>query len=504
MIDGVYDVLLRGTAVGARSFYDGWSDIDLSVIFDKPTMKAYDMVRDSFSKIKKSCDIKISLTLVDVDDFKRSYHNHGIKPVYYTSLLGSSSESLLLGSKQTCYQDDGSTELSRCGTMRFQHLISDCFCNIVYLIHDIRSRYLNTDINDLKIYAKDALHIIRRSKYLVINSYFIATGEVLEFIDERALEVFKELNLDYFKSISDFRNEWSAIAKDRERITQIVDVALSVCNYVYKEACAMFDIKSQKRKIVVFSDCIDIAFAEVYQKLVGELDKLGVMSYDIAPLVEVASFSVTNAAFSLRLMAEVASPGTVFLVIVNGQSNNPERIFGETENGIVFVGNNSGYFSWLLQDFGIKEVYKTRVDRIANNKSFGGRNVQTPLAAQIVSGMPYDSLGTIFDRSLLNMEVIKDGTIVHIDNFGLMKVKLQVTEEIERSTSIDVYVNSELRATAKFRTKMKTASDGEWCVFPGSSLDPALLEVAKVRSFNSAADLGASVGDIITLACKNG
>jgi S-adenosylmethionine hydrolase len=505
---GIYDVILRGTAVEECGFCDGWSDVDLSVVFDKLTTQAYRVVRDCLSSIREDCgdSIKISVTLVDVNDFRREDHNHGIKPLYYSALLDDSLVSLLRN--EPALRERYHTVSSK--PVFLPYVVTDCFCNVVYLVHDIRMRYLNTDITDLEKYSRDALHIIRRSKYVVLNSYFVITGKIIERIDEETMKeilgVFNCLEQDCFRSVylSDLKHRWEAVSKDCKEVTQVVDTVVGICDYIYKEVCTMFDFNKKKRKkIVVFSDCTDIAFVEVHQKLIAELDRLGVASYDIAPLVEVANFSVINASFCLRLIADVSEPGTIFLVIANAQNNNPERIFGETDNGLIFVGNNSGYFSWLLKDLGLKSIYRTNIDRAISNKSFGGRNVQTPLAAQIAAEVSYDSLGTPFDRSLLTNIDIKDGTIVHIDNFGLMKMKLYATKELEKSSSVDIYVNSEFRVTAKFKTKMKTASDGEWCVFPGSSLDPPLLEIARVRSPDSAAELCARVGDVITLVSKN-
>ena len=85
------------------------------------------------------------------------------------------------------------------------------------------------------------------------------------------------------------------------------------------------------------------------------------------------------------------------------------------KNGIIFIGNNSGYFSWLFKDFGIEKLYRTKMNRAVDNRSFGGRNVQVPLASQIAAGMKYEELGDLTDPSILNDVEIKKGTVVHID-----------------------------------------------------------------------------------------
>lgn len=495
-IEGVYDVILRGTSTDPEQLLDSWSDIDFSVVIERSVPSVYQMLRQVATEVRSQSDFKISITVVELNDFVRDKHNHGIKPEFYTERLGDS-QSLL---------DKNTLQLRHFGRGKHDsYSVQDSFRHVVYLVHDIRNGYLLLSREDTDQFFEISKHILKRSQHVIRDAIYTISRQYSEQLD---LDLFQKLfGSDYLtatKQIFQVKDLWGDLVDDHELLDRMVSEAVTVSDHVYKVTCSYMDKLRKRKKIVVFSDCTDIAYTEVYQKLTGELESLEVQNYDILPLVPISNFSVTNAAFSIRLMADLCEEGTIFLVIVNGVNSNPIRVFGETQNGIIFVGNNSGYFSWLLKDFGLKKAYQSRKDRKTDNRSFGGRNVQAPIAARIAAGIEYDEIGVPCDPSLINMAEIPQGSVVHIDNFGLMKINLPITNEIEMSSSVDIFVNNEYRTTAVFTKKMKTSKTGEWVVFPGSSLSPPLLELARVRSQHSADELGVSVDDVITLVCQNG
>ena len=255
--------------------------------------------------------------------------------------------------------------------------------------------------------------------------------------------------------------------------------------------------ENKKNKVVIISDCTDISYNELYQTLCYELDQNNMDDVQIAPLVPVKNFSIENTAFAVRIMAEICSPGTIFLVVVNGTNNNPERIFGRLKNGIIFVGNNSGYFNWLFDDVGIDTVFKNNIDRTKNKKSFGGKHVQAPTVAKLLSGIPFQAIGEPFNVESISNYKIPIGTVVHCDNFGLMKIMSPKIIDLNESEQVNIFINGEYKCKAVFSTTMKSLADGTWVLFPGSSLD-SIPELGKVRSRNSAAELGVQEGDVIS------
>jgi len=252
------------------------------------------------------------------------------------------------------------------------------------------------------------------------------------------------------------------------------------------------------KNVVILTDCTDIAFNEMRQTLLNELDSFAIHDINISPIVMINHFSVINAAFNIRLFSEIyPAEKTIFIVVVSGLNSNPERIFGKTKNGLTFVGNNSGYFNWLIQDVGIEYLYQNKTTREVNGNSFGGKYVQVPTAAKLIAGLPLDHLGVKKEEGFIRDFVIENGTVVHCDNFGLMKIKSNKLTHFCEGEKLRIFVNNIYKADGIYTEKMKSQKDNTWVLFTGSSLY-GLPELGKVRSQNSAQELGVKVGDIIS------
>lgn len=256
------------------------------------------------------------------------------------------------------------------------------------------------------------------------------------------------------------------------------------------------------KRIIIATDCLDIAANELRATLIKTLDVLRKTSrVEIEPTVEVEKFSIINATFLIRLVAEIYDPkSTVFLVVVNPLKTDRidrARIVGQTENGFIFVGENTGSLSWLLRDFGIKEIYETTKTGLDGQEfvSFGGKYIHAPIAAKAASGIPLRKLGPPFDQERITYLSIGKGTIVHIDNFGVSKLFME-TPSFPEGKKMTVSVNG-LRLDAVFTRSMKNLPDGTLAVFPGSSLNN-LTEIGIVRG-NAAEKFSLKVGDKISI-----
>lgn len=225
-------------------------------------------------------------------------------------------------------------------------------------------------------------------------------------------------------------------------------------------------------RVVIVSDCTDVAFAEmrgaIYSNLVGDAD------VTIEPLVPCDQFSVVNAAFCIRLMADAYPRDTVLCFIMNSLAERTERIVGRTKNGITFEGTNTGAVGWLLDDFGLEEVYELHDPGFV---PFGGKYVHTPAIGKLVSGVDMRELGNPFDPKRVRRVERHDGLIVHVDNFGNGKFMFK-KPEYQYGDLLDVTIGDQ-KIRAIFWKRMMERSDGEWVVYPGSSWD--LLELGQVR-----------------------
>jgi len=247
-----------------------------------------------------------------------------------------------------------------------------------------------------------------------------------------------------------------------------------------------------KINVVIVSDCVDVAYNEMRRKILNECEKLGNYNVNVEPLVPTKEFSIINGAFLTRLMAEVYPPGTIFMVILNPSKERPARIFGETLSGHIFEGANTGTLNWLIKDLGLKSLYEIKDPGFF---PFGGKYVHAPTVAKISSGVPFEEYGDKRYSDFLVDFPIEDGTVVQIDNFGLMKIYGKAPQ-YEDEKKLRIYINGKESIEGIYTKRMMSHDDNVWALYPGSSLD--MLELGKVRCKTGANELGIKIGDKIT------
>lgn len=250
-------------------------------------------------------------------------------------------------------------------------------------------------------------------------------------------------------------------------------------------------MKQEKKYVVIITDCKDVAYNEMKWTIMRECSKMGYDNVEIE-LVAIDEFSIINAAFLIRLIAEHCLPGTVLSLVINPQKNRSSRIYGKLPNGIMYFGANTGALTWLLEDFDIQEIYEIYDPGFV---SFGGKYVHAPNVAKLVAGVPFEEFGKKFSKELLTELDIKDGTIVHIDNFGLMKIKGK-TPLFKEGEKLHIFKNDEYMLDATFAKRMMSLNDREWVLYSGSSLD-SLPELGAVRFKEGFREIDAHIGDVI-------
>lgn len=221
---------------------------------------------------------------------------------------------------------------------------------------------------------------------------------------------------------------------------------------------------SMRRKIVIITDCTDVAFLEIrgaiYSNIVNTNE-----NYEIEPIVKVDNYNITNTSFLVRLIAEIYPYGTLINVVVHPSKRRGERIVGRTEKkGIIFEGTNTGAFGWLLKDFGCSELYEIDDKGFV---PFGGKYVHAPVVGKIISGSPLYEFGKVFGISEIRDVDRSDGTILHIDNFGNVKFVGDIMGK--RGERYTVAIGKK-RYQAVYCDRMMDMDDGELVIYPGSSL----------------------------------
>jgi|SRR3989339_151960 len=264
-----------------------------------------------------------------------------------------------------------------------------------------------------------------------------------------------------------------------------------------------------KKNIVIVTDCKDIALEQVKARLISILpDDDLTFFYLITP-----PFKINNGLFLSKLISEEIPHGknTLFLAIINPLKMKPKRIFGRLKNGTWFVGADTGIFSLLFKDFGIAEVYEGKNQ---DHYPFGGLHVHTVTAGKLLSGVSEEEIGNKIDDKKINQIIPRKGEVIHIDNFGLIKIWTKVSDfDLMDGDRIKVKIsNSDKTLEGIFSNRMMSYGDESLIVYPGSSLldkrllddvdkyrKSGLIEIGLVRNPNSAGELGINLGDVIEI-----
>jgi len=229
------------------------------------------------------------------------------------------------------------------------------------------------------------------------------------------------------------------------------------------------------QRAVVISDCTDIAFAEMRGSIISSARHAG-LDRDpvIEALVPVHHFSVLNAGFVLRLMAEAYSTDTLLMVIMNSIQQRTERIAGRLENGMHFEGTNTGAFGWLLRDFAVDECVELHDPGFV---PFGGKFVHSPAVGKLLAGSTLVDVGDAFPVESVRRVEPEPNQIVHVDNFGNGKFLLEGA--FTEGQALTVELDSGVEIGAVYGRRMMSHPDGTWVVYPGSSMN--LHEIGEVR-----------------------
>lgn len=249
-----------------------------------------------------------------------------------------------------------------------------------------------------------------------------------------------------------------------------------------------------KKKVVVLTDCIDVAWQEIRGSIYSNCNDYDVQ---IEPVVPVDSYSIVNVNFLVKLIAEIYPEGTIICVIVNPLKIRTERIVGRTKKkNIIFEGTNTGAFSWLIEDFGCEELYELHDPGFV---PFGGKYVHAPAVGKIARGVELKELGNPFSVEKIRHIKMERGTVIHIDNFGNLKLFHKFEEEPKNGDKYVIKFNGQ-EINLIYNKRMMEREDGEIIIYPGSSF--SYTEIGIVRDhFSSKYNI--KNGDIVEIKKVN-
>lgn len=245
-----------------------------------------------------------------------------------------------------------------------------------------------------------------------------------------------------------------------------------------------------KRRVVVLTDCVDVAWQEIRGSIYSNSSDYDVQ---IEPVVPVDSYNIINANFLVKLMAEIYPEGTIICVIVNPLKERTERIVGKTDRkNIIFEGTNTGAFGWLVDDFGCTELYELFDPGFV---PFGGKYVHAPAVGKAASGTDISKLGTPFPVEKLRKCQMLEGQVMHIDNFGNLKLYHKFSSNEMEGSKYKIKINDKEFEMSYYK-RMMARDTGELIIYPGSSF--GYTEIGMVRG-NFAKLYNIKVGDLVSI-----
>lgn len=262
------------------------------------------------------------------------------------------------------------------------------------------------------------------------------------------------------------------------------------------------------KNIVIVADCSDVAIEQIKAKFSKFLPEDNLNFYPVI----VSNFQINNGILLSKLVADEIPHGknTLFLAIVNPLSDKPKRMFAELENGTLIVGADTGIFTLLFDEFRIKQAYKNKEQ---GHVSFGGLHMHTTIAAKLLNRENKSNLGVKIPESNVKRRYPEKGEVVHIDNFGLIKLWYRMSDfDFSEGQKVKIKNENGEVFEAFFSTRMMDNDDNDLVVYPGSSLlkknkgddledyaKTGLVEIGMVRSSKTAEKLNVEIGDVLKL-----
>ncbi len=230
-----------------------------------------------------------------------------------------------------------------------------------------------------------------------------------------------------------------------------------------------------------------------------------------APIVDVTHliqpFDVVHGAFVLRQIFEYFPQGSIHIAVVDPGVGSSRRILAARYSDQIVLAPDNGLLTFVHRDFILAElrsIENTRLYQAEVSRTFHGRDVFAPVAAQLWQGMPLDNVGPIVrELELLNIDRPKtlqqggiEGQVLYVDHFGNIVSNISgddlgmVKAPFERMV---VHVGP-IRV-GHLRTTYSDVRPGEVLAVMGST---GMLEIA-VNQGNAAAQLRAGPGTVVSV-----
>lgn len=247
--------------------------------------------------------------------------------------------------------------------------------------------------------------------------------------------------------------------------------------------------------LVLLTDMRDVAVSEVVLRSIPR----DINEQINVSVVNIETFDTVHANFLLRLVLDSLQSGDVVSIVCDPRLNDiPRDSVGiELTNGVYVLGPNNGVMSWMLDDFKIKKIIQLPVSELSKkHPTFNGKYRFAVATSQLFSGIALDKIGESLTSSHLYRSEIADGTVVHVDNYGNVKLKLERLEDKKIGSKLLIKIRDRI-ITVTYGIEFDNVGEGEAILYNGSSLW-GLPELAINRG-SFALNYGIRVGDFVTI-----
>ncbi len=226
----------------------------------------------------------------------------------------------------------------------------------------------------------------------------------------------------------------------------------------------------------------------------------------------VAPQNVASGAWILSASYRYFPHGTVFVCVVDPGVGSSRRPIAVSAGDWYFVGPDNGLFSYILAEQPVHNVVtlsQSAYHLPQISSTFHGRDIFTPVAAHIASGVALAELGPSVDPITLQRldlrlatrqgNEIHDARILHVDHFGnlVTNIPLHLVPDLFSSSHVTTTFTEQkvgISERRRFFSESTESQDTQPFIFGDSS---GYVGIA-IRNGNAADTLHVSYGDTMT------
>jgi S-adenosyl-L-methionine hydrolase (adenosine-forming) len=221
---------------------------------------------------------------------------------------------------------------------------------------------------------------------------------------------------------------------------------------------------------------------------------------------ETSPYLINQAAYILWASYKFFPKGTIFVVVIDpGVGSDRRIILIEDENSYRFLIPENGLLEFLLPELKNPKAYHINNPKFwlqPVSSTFHGRDIFSPVAAYLSTGVPPEKLGDPVELRVYNSHFIDPiatgddtyGKILHIDRFGNLISNMRV-EHKRIALLADCSIQVGDRIIRGIKRNYAEGESGELLGLIGSS---GLIEIA-VRNGSAHQLLGLRTGDPVVL-----